>query len=65
MQEKAKIAIAVIACAMILYQLISTQVFLQSTVAHLNTHLGFCLILVFLGGFVESKSKFNSTISWF
>ncbi|MCJ7593423.1 MAG: TRAP transporter fused permease subunit [Desulfobacterales bacterium] len=41
--------------AMALYHMAATQVFLQPVKAHLNTHLGFCLLLVFLGKFVATK----------
>ena len=45
------------ALAMALYHLICSQVLLLSTVAHINAHLGFALIIVFLGIASESKSK--------
>lgn len=61
-KEKAKIVTVVIALVMVLYHLINTQILLQSTVAHLNTHLGFCLLLVFLGGFLNGKSKLNGIV---
>lgn len=56
-QRKAKIAVVAVALGMVLYHLVSSQVLLQSTIAHLNTHLGFCLFLVFLAGFAESKGR--------
>jgi len=51
------IVVAVMALAMALYHLICSQVLLLSTVAHINAHLGFALIIVFLGIASESKSK--------
>ena len=41
--------------AMAAYHMTATQVFLQPVKAHLNTHLGFCLLLVFLGNYVTTK----------
>ncbi len=48
---------------MVLYQMISTQVLLQSTVPHLNTHLFLALLLVFLSGSAEAKTKLGSAVS--
>jgi TRAP transporter 4TM/12TM fusion protein len=41
--------------AMAAYHMAATQVFLQPVKAHLNTHLGFCLLLVFLGNYGTTK----------
>lgn len=41
--------IATVAMAMVLYHLISTQYVIQGPIPHQNTHLGFSLLLVFLG----------------
>jgi len=46
--DRLPIIIAIVAIAMVIYQLIYTQYLVQDTVLHLNTHLGFSLLLVFL-----------------
>lgn len=56
-ENKLNTAVMVVALAMVLYHLVYSQVLLQSTIAHLNTHLGFCLLLVFLASGAESKGK--------
>lgn len=45
---KLKIPIAVVAIAMVIYHLISTQYLVVSSLEHQNIHLGFTLIFVFL-----------------
>lgn len=57
--NNAYIAVAVVGLAMAFYHMLSTQVFLQAAKAHLNTHLGFCLLLVNLDIFVKTKGKFR------
>ncbi|MDP2718536.1 MAG: C4-dicarboxylate ABC transporter, partial [Dehalococcoidia bacterium] len=42
------IIIAILAVAMVAYQLLSTQYLLQTTTGHKNTHLGLALLLVYL-----------------
>ena len=58
-QNKTYIAVVIVGLAMALYHLLSTQVVLQAAKAHFNTHLGFCLLLVFLDIFGKSKGKFR------
>jgi TRAP transporter 4TM/12TM fusion protein len=58
-QNKTYIAVVIVGLAMALYHLLSTQVFLQAAKAHFNTHLGFCLLLVFLDIFGKSKGQFR------
>jgi len=59
-QGKVHIAVITVGVAMGLYHMAYTQVFLQDNVPHLNTHLGFCLLLVFLDLFSKSKRRFQS-----
>jgi TRAP transporter 4TM/12TM fusion protein len=59
-QNKVRIAVTMVGVAMGLYHMAYTQVFLQDNVPHLNTHLGFCLLLVFLDLFSKSKRRFQS-----
>lgn len=59
-ENKIFIAVIMVGLAMAFYHLLYTQVFLQANVAHLNTHLGFCLLLVFLDLFAKSKKRFQS-----
>jgi TRAP transporter 4TM/12TM fusion protein len=56
-REKLPVIMVIAGLAMALYHMAATQVFLQAAKAHLNTHLGFCLLLVFLGKFTTSKGK--------
>lgn len=56
------IIVTVLALAMALYHLISTQYLLLPTVAHLNAHLGFSLIIVFLG--IALKKKGTISCLW-
>lgn len=55
--------VILISIIMVLYHMISTQVALQSTVAHLNTHLGISLFLVFLSGAAASKGTIRRLCS--
>ena len=56
-ENKAYLLVVIAGLAMALYHMTATQVILQAAKAHLNTHLGFCLLLVFLGSFAASKSE--------
>ena len=56
-QNKAYIILAVAGLAMAAYHMVSTQVLLQSAKGHINTHLGFCLLLIYLSEFVSKKGK--------
>lgn len=58
-QNRAYIAVTVAGLAMAAYHLLSTQVMLQAAKAHSNTHLGFCLLVIYLGGFSSQKEKFH------
>jgi TRAP transporter 4TM/12TM fusion protein len=49
----------IVGLAMALYHLVATQVMLQAAKPHFNTHLGFCLLMVFLGEVATSKGKFK------
>jgi TRAP transporter 4TM/12TM fusion protein len=53
------IIIAVIATAMIVYHMISTQYTLVSVLEHQNIHLAFALVLVFLFAVKESKKRWR------
>jgi TRAP transporter 4TM/12TM fusion protein len=55
--NKLYISVVVVGLAMALYHLVSTQVLLQAAKAHFNTHLGFCLLLLYLDILVKSKGK--------
>jgi len=59
-QPKIHIAVIIVGVAMALYHMVYTQFFLQDNVPHLNTHLGFCLLLVFLDLFLKSKRRFQT-----
>ncbi len=56
-ENKLYISVVVVGLAMALYHLVSTQVLLQAAKAHFNTHLGFCLVLLYLDILVKSKGK--------
>ncbi len=58
-RNKAYWAVVIVGLAMALYHLVSTQVLLQAAKPHFNTHLGFCLLMVFLGEFAASKGKYR------
>ena len=59
-QGKIHLAVIMVGLAMAFYQMAYTQFYLQDNVPHLNTHLGFCLLLVFLDLFVKSKRRFQT-----
>ena len=63
-ENKAYLLVVIAGLAMALYHMTATQVILQAAKAHLNTHLGFCLLLVFLGSFATNKSKNNFLRFW-
>lgn len=56
-ENKAYLLVVIAGLAMAIYHMTATQVILQAAKAHLNTHLGFCLLLVFLGSFASGKSE--------
>lgn len=56
-QRVSSVALIVVALAMVAYHLLSTLTILQPYVAHVNTHIGFCLALVFLAGLAGTKGK--------
>jgi TRAP transporter 4TM/12TM fusion protein len=58
-ENKVYILVVILGLAMALYHLISTQVLLQAAKAHFNTHLGFCLVLLFVGEFAANRDKFR------
>ncbi len=58
-RNKAYWAVVIVGLAMALYHLVSTQVLLQAAKPHFNTHLGFCLLMVYLGEFATSKGKYR------
>lgn len=55
--------VIVVALGMVFYQMASTQVLLQDTIPHLNTHLGLSLLLIFLAG--SSKAEKKSLRLWY
>lgn len=50
-------AYSVLGVAFFAYQMLSTQIMLQGTIPHFNTHLGFALLAVFLGSALRSSKK--------
>lgn len=58
-ENKIYIAVVIAGLAMAFYHMASTQVFLQAAKAHLNTHLGFCLLVAFLDISAKSKGQFR------
>ncbi|MBN1103337.1 MAG: TRAP transporter fused permease subunit [Deltaproteobacteria bacterium] len=58
-KEKTPLIMVVVGLAMALYHMLATQVFLQPVKPHLNTHLAFCLLLVFLGDATGRKGGFQ------
>ncbi|MBW2095947.1 MAG: TRAP transporter fused permease subunit [Deltaproteobacteria bacterium] len=55
--NRAYIGVVIVGLAMAAYHLTSTQILLQAAKPHINTHLGFCLLLVFLGDFAAKKGS--------
>jgi hypothetical protein len=62
MQESNKaiaIALAIVAIAMAVYQLLYTQILIQSPDGHIITHLGFALAVTFLSLMLKARNKKN------
>lgn len=57
-----RLVIMVVAVLMAVYHLIYTQYLLQPAMQHINTHLAFCLVIVFLTAFQASTSKLLRTL---
>lgn len=49
------IAMAIVAIAMAIYQLLYTQILIQDPTGHRITHFGFCLVVVFLSLLLQRK----------
>jgi len=58
------IAISIVAIAMALYQLIYTQILIQSPDGHLITHLGFAFVVVFLSRLRTEAGKKRKILLW-
>ena len=58
------IALSIVAIAMALYQLLYTQILIQSPDGHLITHLGFALVVVFLSTLRTATDKKRQTLIW-
>jgi len=56
-QKAIAIVLPAVAIAMAIYQLLYTQMLIQSPEAHLITHLGFAFIVVFLSRMLREKDK--------
>lgn len=54
-KNPAYLPVVIVGLGMAVYHMAATQVFLQAVKPHLNTHLGFCLLLVYLGTFSTAK----------
>ncbi|MDD3845700.1 MAG: TRAP transporter fused permease subunit [Syntrophorhabdaceae bacterium] len=52
-----KVAVIIVALLMVIYQMVSSQVLLLSSVPYLNLHLLFSLVVVFLGAARDTKSS--------
>jgi TRAP transporter 4TM/12TM fusion protein len=61
--DRLSLAVVVAGLAMAAYHLISSQVYLLDSIPHLNTHLGFCLLLVFLGAAQKGKTRTAKTVA--
>ena len=59
LKDKVPLSVTVVGLAMACYHMVYTQVFLQATKPHLNTHLGFCLVLVLLDQLTKAKTKWS------
>jgi len=59
LKDKVPLSVTVVGLAMACYHMVYTQVFLQATKPHLNTHLGFCLVLVVLDQLTKAKTKWS------
>jgi TRAP transporter 4TM/12TM fusion protein len=51
-----KVAVIIVAFLMVIYQMVSSQVLLLSSVPYLNLHLLFALVIVFLGAARDTRS---------
>ncbi|MDH3884192.1 MAG: TRAP transporter large permease subunit, partial [Desulfobacterales bacterium] len=58
------IALTIVAIAMALYQLLYTQILIQSPDGHLITHLGFALVVVFLSALRTATGKKQPALIW-
>jgi len=58
------LALTIVAIAMALYQLLYTQILIQSPDGHLITHLGFALVVVFLSTLRKTASKKRRALIW-
>ena len=58
------IALSIVAIAMALYQLLYTQILIQSPDGHLITHLGFALVVVFLSRLKTETGKKRRVLIW-
>lgn len=58
------IALTIVAIAMALYQLLYTQILIQSPDGHLITHLGFALVVVFLSALRKATGKKQPALIW-
>jgi TRAP transporter 4TM/12TM fusion protein len=61
--DKLGLVVVVVGLAMAAYHLVSSQVYLLDSIPHLNTHLGFCLLLVFLGAAQKGTTRVGKTIA--
>ena len=58
------IALSIVAIAMALYQLLYTQILIQSPDGHVITHLGFALVVVFLSRLRSEMGKKRKALIW-
>jgi len=63
-QNKVYFFVVIAGLAMAFYHMLSTQIMLLAAKAHLNTHLGFCLLMVFLDLLAKGKSKSKFHLLW-
>jgi len=56
-QRPIAIALPIVAIAMAIYQLLYTQILIQSPDAHMITHLGFAFVVVFLSSMLHETSR--------
>lgn len=63
-QNKVYFFVVIAGLAMAIYHMVSTQVILQAAKVHLNTHLGFCLLMVFLDFLAKGKDKGKFHLLW-
>jgi len=61
-QKAIAIVLPIVAIAMAIYQLLYTQILVQSPDAHMITHLGFGFIVVFLSQLLREKDKKKWTL---